>query len=102
MFHSETTDYLEQGRDRAALRRHRGQHTGKMATGWDWKRQDPEKGSFERARQTVIAAWDCAKGGAQEDYLRAVFPERYGDDLTMDDVIAANNAAATASLLATF
>jgi hypothetical protein len=86
---------------RAVRNRSRGYHTGKSAAGWDAKRADPAKGSFDRAIIVARSYWDCAKSEAHNDYLRAVFPERF-DDVTLDDVIAANDAAARDALLGTF
>jgi hypothetical protein len=85
----------------AIARRNRGLHTGKMAAGWDYKRPDPETGSFAYVLASTKAKWSCAAGMAQEAYRRAVFPERYGDE-TLSDVIAANYAAELAAILETF
>ena len=88
-------------RELAMQRRNRGLHTGKSAAGWDWSRPDPAKGSFERARQAAVTAWQAIAGLAAEDYLRAVFPERYGDE-TLEMAIVDRRAADTAALLETF
>lgn len=97
----EFTDRMEAGRTAAAARRHSARVTGKSAKGWDYKRPDPAKGSFERVRLAATAQWQAASGLAHEDYLRTVFPERFGDE-TIDCVIAASRAAEAAALLATF
>jgi hypothetical protein len=50
---------------------------------------------WEAQKAGVKASWNCARGVAQEAYLRAVFPERY------EDVLADNNAATSASFSGT-
>lgn len=84
----EFTERMEAGRDAAALKRHRGQFTGKSAAGWDYVSRDPDKGSFEESRQAVVARWQVDAWLASGLYAKAVFPERYDDDTSLDDVIA--------------
>lgn len=90
-------------RTAAMQRRNRGLSTGKAAKGWNAKpAPDAEKGSWEHTVALAKVAVREAASAAQEAYRRAVFPDRYFDDVTLDDVIAANAAADTAALLATF
>lgn len=77
MISNHVIDHADEYRDVAQARRNRGLHTGKSAAGWDWKRPDPEKGSFERERQAVVARWQFEAWEASESYLRDVFPERF-------------------------
>jgi uncharacterized protein (UPF0548 family) len=92
---------MEAGRDQAAYRRHRGLTTGKSAAGWDVVRRELEAGTWNRHFASAKAAVQCAIAIAQEDYLRAVFPERYSD-VTLDDVIADRLAGEAAAILETF
>jgi hypothetical protein len=101
MIHNHMIENADQYRANAIARRNRGRHTGKLAEGWEYKRPDPEKGSFAHVLASTKAKWDCAAGMAQEAYRRAVFPERYGDE-TLSDVIAASHAAEIAAILETF
>jgi hypothetical protein len=61
----------------AQQRRNRGLHTGKQATGWQFKRPDPARGSFERLRLEIKARLRDHWASVHDDYLRAAFPERY-------------------------
>lgn len=102
MIRNHMIDNADQLRTAAMTRRNRGQSTGKAAKGHNFKRPDHEAGSWNAA---VVVAKFCvqeAASAAQEVYRRAVFPERYFDDVTLDDVIAANAADLDAALLATF
>lgn len=92
---------MEAGRDQAAYRRHRGLMSGKSAAGWDYVQRELEAGTWDRHFASAKAAVRCAIDIAQEEYLRAVFPERY-DDVTLDDVIADRHAADAAAILETF
>lgn len=74
------TAYMAAAKDRAAARRNRGLSTGKAAKGWDRKAGDHapvERGSFAELVARTRAHWDCARGECIEDFLRAVFPDRY-------------------------
>lgn len=75
------TAYMQAHKDRAAERRHRGLSTGKAAKGWERMPSDyapaPERGSFAELVARTLAHWDCARGNACDDYLRAVFPDRF-------------------------
>lgn len=42
----------------------------------------PAKDSFEREAQKARAGWESAKADAQDDFLRAVYPERYPEVVT--------------------
>jgi hypothetical protein len=88
-------------RERAVQNRNRGYHTGIARDGRDFRRPDAAKGSWSYAVSVAKVSVSAAARFAQEEYRRAVFPERY-DEVTLDDVIAANAAAADAALLATF
>lgn len=88
----EFTERMERGRDAAAARRHRGLTTGASAKGWDYVRRELERGTWDYHFASAKAAVQAAIGLAQDEYLRAVFPERYSDD-TLDDVVAARIAA---------
>lgn len=96
------TERMERGRELALQRRNAGKHTGRMAKGWNYKRPDPEEGTFERARQAVVARWQVECFMAAEIYMQAVFPERYWDDRTIDDAIAERHEAERAAILETF
>jgi hypothetical protein len=60
-----------------------------------------EAGTWDHHFASAKAAVRCAIAIAKEEYLRAVFPERY-DDVTLDDVIADRHAAEAAAILETF
>ena len=78
----EFLDRMERGKTAAANRRYKGLSTGKSAKGWDFKRSEAEPGTW--AHHVAVAKCNLrhAIGFAQDDYLRAVFPERYfSDDL---------------------
>jgi hypothetical protein len=85
----------------AMQRRNRGKHTGKSAQGWNAKRGEHEAGTWDHFHTVALTWFRDAASMAQEDYRRAVFPERYGD-ATLDDVIAANFASERDALMATF
>jgi hypothetical protein len=61
----------------AQQRRNRGLHTGKAAKGWNVKRPDPEKGSFDRLRLEIKARLRQHWSDVLEDYARVAFPERF-------------------------
>jgi hypothetical protein len=88
-------------RTAAIQRRNRGHHTGKSAAGWDVKRGEHEKGTWDHIHTVALVTFQAVTSEAQEAYRRAVYPERY-DDVTLDDVIAANFASERDALLATF
>lgn len=92
---------MQAARDHASYRRHRGLHTGAVAPGWNWVRPDPAKGSWAATLGAAKAILSEATGCAIEDYRRAVFPERYGDE-TLDDVVTARIAAECDAMAATF
>lgn len=94
---------LEAGRDAAALRRHKGLSTGKAAKGWNAKPRELDP------RTIALRGWDQDRDTALAIYTRLVFPGRHHvpeldgyDEPTIDDVIAARDAAARDALLATF
>ena len=41
------------------------------------RRDTPAMGTWERLAGLTMARWECAVGAAQEEFLRAVYPERY-------------------------
>lgn len=86
---------------RAVQNRNKGRHTGKLAAGWNVKRGEHEAGTWDHFHTVALVRFQAAVSDAQEAYRRDVFPERY-DDVTLDDVIAANDATARDALLATF
>lgn len=74
------TAYMAAHKDRASARRNRGLSTGKAARGHTRKAGDHapvERGSFAELLARTRAYWECARGEACEEYLRAVFPDRY-------------------------
>lgn len=72
------TEAMDRAKLNSQVKRNRGQHVGASAKGWKRVHAPaPEKGSADRLIATVRAAWSCASGLAMEDYLRAVYPERY-------------------------
>jgi hypothetical protein len=94
---------LEAGRDAAALRRHKGLHTGKAAKGWDAKPRELSE------RTLALRGWDSDRDTALAVYTSLVFPDRHWvpeldgyAEPTMDDVIAERQAAERDALLATF
>jgi hypothetical protein len=94
---------LEAGRDAAALRRHRGLHTGKSAKGWDAKPRELSE------RTLALRGWDSDRDTALAVYTRLVFPDRHWvpeldgyAEPTIESVIAERHAAESAALLATF
>jgi hypothetical protein len=69
-------DQADERRELAQRRRHKGQHTGKAARGWNWQRPDCEAGSIERAYQESIA-----RLRARTDLLVLAFAQAVdGDD----------------------
>jgi hypothetical protein len=94
---------LELGRDAAALRRHKGLSSGKSAKGWNAKPRELSE------RTITLRGWDSDRDTALAIYTRLVFPGRHHvpeldgwEEPTMDDVIAAREAAERDALLATF
>jgi hypothetical protein len=94
---------LERGRDAAALRRHKGLHTGKAAKGWNTKPRELSE------RTIALRGWDSDRDTALAIYTRLVFPDRHWvpeldgfAEPTMEAVIAERQAAERAALLATF
>lgn len=78
---------MERGRDAAAAKRHRGISTGKQAAGWNWKRSEPEAGTWAY-HVAVAKCWVTnAAEMAVEDYRRAVFPERYESDPDLERIL---------------
>lgn len=57
----------------AQVRRNRGQATGKAAAGWNFKRRDPEKGSWDRSVMVAKAGWQAVRGEAVEQFRLAAF-----------------------------
>lgn len=76
---AEFLDRMEDGKVNAANRRSRGLHTGKAAAGWDFKRREEDLGTWAHAVAVAKCSLSHAIGFAQDDYLRAAFPERYDD-----------------------
>lgn len=60
----------------ADVRRARGQHTGKMAAGWNVKRPDAPAGSFDRLRAEIKARLRDHWSDVLADYQAAAFPDR--------------------------
>ena len=73
------TETMDRGKALAVLARNRGLPTGKSAKGWNRRRSrpDPEAGTFERLWAVATAAWRNTREEVEEDYRRAVYPERY-------------------------
>jgi hypothetical protein len=106
------SEKMEAGRVRAVQARNRGQHTGKVAKGWN--RKPSRDRSFDdlswHARRELIATgWQSDTAASLAIYTAAVFPERHyvpeldgATEPTIDTVIAAQAAADRADLLATF
>ena len=61
----------------AAERRNRGFHTGKSAAGWNVKRAQPVKGSWDATVIEAKSRWDVARVDAIMQFQFAV----YGDPL---------------------
>lgn len=76
----EFTERMQRGRDAAAAKRHRGISTGKAAAGWNFKRRDPEKGTWDYAVTRAKFLLADTLSQSLEDYRRVMFPERYGFD----------------------
>lgn len=99
----EFTERMEAGKLTAIRNRNRGQHTGKMAKGWNVKpRQTSE-------RQLALRGWDSDRDTALAVYTRLVFPGRHHvpeldgwREPTIDDVIGAIAERERDDLLATF
>jgi hypothetical protein len=70
-------NHAEGLRDAAQARRNKGLHTGKAATGWQFKRPDPARGSFDRLRLEIKAHLRDHWASVHDEYLRAAYPERY-------------------------
>jgi hypothetical protein len=101
VIHNHMIENADEYRANAIARRNRGLHTGKSAAGWDYVQRELEAGTWDHHFASARAAVRCAIAIAQEEYLRAVFPDRY-DDMTLDDVIADRHAAEAAAILETF
>jgi hypothetical protein len=88
------------GRDAAANRRYRGLSTGKSAAGWNATPRPAEvdAGEWHYERERIGVAWYMAKSAALDVYVMAVFPERYREGVTIDDMIDAATAAFNASI----
>lgn len=71
------TGYMAGHQANAQAARNKGYHTGKSAKGWQFKRRDPEAGSFARLAEECRISMRLTAANAIEDYLRAVYPERY-------------------------
>lgn len=61
-------DLVREGRRTAPGRKDRTRKAGDFAV--------IERGSFAELLARTRAHWDCARGGAIDDFLRAVFPDR--------------------------
>lgn len=71
---------MEAGKRRAQNTRNRGQGiTGKAAKGWvrPSRKHNQELAPWARLLIEVRSYWTMARDLAVEDYLRAVYPERY-------------------------
>jgi hypothetical protein len=101
MKHNHMIENAEAYRANAIARRNRGLHTGQSAPGWNTVQRELEAGTWDHHFASAKAAVQCAIAIAKEEYLRAVFPERYAD-ATLDDVIADRHAAEAAAILETF
>lgn len=71
------TGFMDGHKAQAQINRNRGLHVGKSAKGWQFKRADPEKGSWARLSEECRICVRLTNANALEDYLRAVYPERY-------------------------
>lgn len=91
----EFTERMERGRDAAAAKRHRGISTGKAAAGWNAKPRpaDLDCGDWHYERERIGVAWRMCQLGALEIYERMVFPERFREGVTLDEMVAARIAA---------
>lgn len=91
---------MEAGRNAAAARRHKGLSTGGVAAGWNAKARpaDADAGLWHYERERIGVAWYMAKSAALDVYVMAVFPERYREGVTIDDVIEAATAAFNESI----
>lgn len=105
----EFTERMEAGRNTAAAKRHRGLVTGKSAAGWNAKKRYDDSPGPDEMRAMALRGWDSDRDTALAVYTSLVFPGRHHvpefdgyREPTMDDVMAARDAAARASLLATF
>jgi hypothetical protein len=96
----EFVDRMNAGRDAAAARRHKGLSTGKAAAGWNAKPRPAEvdAGEWHYERERIGVAWYMAKSAALDVYVMAVFPERYREGVTIDDMIDAATAAFNESI----
>lgn len=73
------TEAMDNAKEINMTRRNRGLGAGKAAKGWTrgTVAPVPEKGTYDRLRASVGYAWACHSSLAIEDYMRAVYPERY-------------------------
>ena len=58
-------------RDRAQARRSRGQHAGRSAAGWDWKRPQAVAGSWDAICAVARDGWRSAVVEARNDFAVA-------------------------------
>lgn len=78
-FTMEFTERMEAGKLTAMRNRNRGQHTGKVAKGWNVKRRHDDEGTWHAALYVARNGWELAKLESAQFYATQVFPERYED-----------------------
>lgn len=70
MRHHNMIDHAEEYRAAAQERRNRGQHTGSMAAGHDWRRQDTKQGSWEQIAYSAKIKFQFTCEDAIRQYRR--------------------------------
>lgn len=75
----------DQLRELANQRRARGEATGKSAPGWDFKRPDAPKGSWDDLVARTKAGWEADKARAIAGFEDVVPPKDHNPYLTADD-----------------